>query len=119
MSDVSIKELSNLTRAVNGIVDKISRDPFKSMHEDGRHQEIIGIQKTQTEISKKFTFFTELLALATTVLAFYSILIFFNVKIPYNYNGLTLIISVLSSVLFFICCGFLIYKTFKYLMMKE
>src|SRR3989344_4262275 len=101
MPDVSIRELSNLTRAVNGIADKISKDPFKSMHEDGRHQEIINIQKTQTEISKKFTF--------------YSILIFFNVKISYDYNGLTLIISVLSSVLFFICCGFLIYKTFKYL----
>lgn len=80
-----------------------------------RHQEIISIQKTQTEIIRKQTFFTELLTLATLVLAFSSILTLFNVKIPYENNSLALIFSVFSIILFFAFVGILIYKSCKYI----
>lgn len=77
--------------------------------------EIIDIQRKQTEIIRKQTFFTELLTLATLILAFSSILTLFNVKIPYENNTLVLIFAVFSIIFFFTFIGVLIYKSYKYL----
>lgn len=60
--------LSGLTRAVEQIADN-TRDPFKNMEERSRHNDILKIQKEQTEIIKKQHEFNLVLALATTVLA--------------------------------------------------
>lgn len=85
-----------------------------------RHQETINIQKIQTEILKKQTFFTEILALGTIIMAFSSFFELFNFKlVSYNTNGFTLGLSLFAILIFFICIVTLIYKTYEYLIMKK
>ncbi len=80
--------------------------------EEGRHRETAQILKNQT-------FFTELMALATLILALSSVLTLLNFKFVTENNTLIWILSIFSGGLFLICVIVLIIKSVIYLLPKD
>ena len=104
---------------MNKYLDKEKKEKQRALEEETRHKENKEILLNQTKILKKQTFFTELLAIGTLILAFSSFFALFSFKVDYTSNVLTIGLIIVSFVLFVICMITLIWKTYKYLMMGK
>ena len=118
MPDITIRGLDSLTRAVEGVRDKLPNPSLGGMNENSRHREILGIQKEQGKILKKQNFFTELLAVATLILALSSFLSLYGINL-YNGGNISMTLIMVSAIFLVGCIAFIIIRTLIYFIMRK